>query len=354
LRHGVSRAVVNSHETITGDFTRNPDLLFPGGSLRLGIAAATGAENSEFIEATRIATGLLGDSIATNLFLLGYAYQRGLVPVSAEAIERAIELNAVAVAFNRAAFRWGRRAAVDLTLVTQRATSQSAGDDHRIDETLDEVIARRIDFLTQYQNAAYASRYAQHVQTIRDLESARVSGSTALTDVVARALFKLMAYKDEYEVARLYTDTGFLSRVAEQFQGDWKLRFHLAPPLFAERDPDTGHLKKSDYGSWMMGAFRLLARLRFLRGTAFDPFGRTDERRRERRLIADYEALLGEIAARLDDANHATAVELAAAPLEIRGFGHVKEANIARATAKQARLLEQFRNPAPAPAVAAE
>ena len=355
LRHGVSRAIVNSHETITGDFTRNPDLAFPGESLRLSIAAATGAENAEFIEATRIATGLLGDSIATNLFLLGYAYQRGLVPVSAEAIDRAITLNAVAVEFNSAAFRWGRRAALDLGLVTERATPRSSkrvGD--RPSETLDEVIARRVEFLTQYQNGTYAQRYAERVKRIRDVEAARVPGSTALTETAARSLFKVMAYKDEYEVARLYIDPGFLRRVGEQFQGDYKLRFHLAPPLFAERDPESGHLKKSDYGPWMLGAFRVLAKLRFLRGTAFDPFGRTEERMRERRLIAECEAMLDEIAAALDAANYEVAVELAATPLEIRGFGYVKDANLARVSAKQGRLLERFRNPVPAPAVAAD
>ena len=355
LQHGVSRAIVNSQETITGDFTRNPDLAFPGESLRLSIAAATGTESAEFIEATRIATGLLGDSIATNLFLLGYAYQRGLVPVSAAAIEQAIALNAVAVDFNRAAFRWGRGAAVDVALVTERASAKSShGEGDRPSETLDELIARRVDFLTQYQNAAYAQHYAERVLRIRDVEAARVPGSTALAEAAARSLFKVMAYKDEYEVARLYTETAFLRQVSAQFQGDYKLRFHLAPPLFAERDPETGHLKKSNYGPWMLGAFRILAKLRFLRGTPFDPFGRTEERRRERRLIAEYEAMLDDIAIALDPTNHATAVELASTPLEIRGFGHIKEANIARAATRQARLIEQFRNSLPAAAVAAE
>jgi indolepyruvate ferredoxin oxidoreductase len=355
LRHGVSRAIVNSHETITGDFTRNPDLAFPGESLRLSIGAATGAENAEFIEATRIATGLLGDSIATNLFLLGYAYQRGLVPVSGEAIDRAIALNAVAVEFNRAAFRWGRRAAIDPALVTERATPQSASaEDQSVSENLDQVIARRVEFLTQYQNGAYAACYAERVQRIRDLEAARVPGATALTETAARSLFKLMAYKDEYEVARLYTDTGFLRRVAEQFQGDYKLRFHLAPPLFAERDPDTGHLQKQAYGPWMLGAFRLLAKLRFLRGTAFDPFGRTEERRLERGLVMAFEAMLDDISDRLEPENHAIAVELAATPLHIRGFGHVKEASLAKVKTRQAALLQRFRNPVPTAAVAAE
>jgi indolepyruvate ferredoxin oxidoreductase len=330
---GHTSAIINRQETITGDFTRDPDLAFPARDLEGSIANAAGTERAEFVDATRLATGLLGDAIATNLFMLGYAYQRGLVPVSGEAIDRAIELNAVAVEFNRSAFRWGRRAAVD--------------------RALDEIVGRRVEFLTRYQNAAYAARYAERIARVRETEAARVGGGTALTDAVARGLFKLMAYKDEYEVARLYTESDFLSRVADRFEGDYRLRFHLAPPLTAERDPNTGHLQKRAYGPWMLGAFRVLAKLRGLRGTAFDPFGRTAERRMERRLIAEYEALLDEILARLAPDNHAIAVELAALPLEIRGFGHVKEANLQRAKAKEADLLARFRSPPPQ-AMAAE
>jgi indolepyruvate ferredoxin oxidoreductase len=343
---GRTRAVINSHETITGDFTRNPDLPFPASDLRHGIVAAVGAAAADFVAATRLATGLLGDAIATNLFMLGYAYQQGLVPVSAVAIDRAIELNAVAVEFNRRAFRWGRRAAVDLALVEARATPPGAmPESHRVSETLDEAIARRVEFLTHYQDADYAARYADQVRRLREAETARVGGGTALADAVARALFKLMAYKDEYEVARLYTETDFLGRIAGRFEGPYKLRFHLAPPLVAERDPQTGHLQKRAYGPWMLGAFRVLAKLRGLRGTRFDLFGYTAERQTERRLIAEYEALLDEILSGLTAANHAIAVELAALPLEIRGFGHVKEANLQRAKAKGAGLLARFRSP---------
>src|SRR5437763_9861594 len=356
LQPGQTQAIVNAHETITGDFTRNPDLPFPGGDLRHAVAAATSPENADFVDATRLATGLLGDSIATNLFMLGYAYQKGLVPVSAEAIERAIELNGVAVAFNRSAFTWGRRAAVDPVLVDSRAAPKAAmPETHRLSESLDETIARRVEFLTRYQNAAYAQRYADRVRRIRETEAGCVPGSAALTEAAARSLFKLMAYKDEYEVARLYTDTDFLHRVADRFEGDYRLRFHLAPPLLAERDPATGHLQKRTYGPWMLTAFRLLARLRGLRGTAFDIFGHTAERRMERRLIGEYEALLDEIAAGLTPQNHAGAVELAALPLEIRGFGHVLEANLRRAKSKQADLLARFRTiPQPQVMAAAE
>ncbi|HZT86316.1 MAG TPA: indolepyruvate ferredoxin oxidoreductase family protein [Stellaceae bacterium] len=354
LRSGRSRAIVNSHEIITGDFTRNPDLAFPGAALRDSIAEAAGAGTAEFLDATRIATGLLGDSIATNLFMLGYAYQRGAVPVSAGAIEQAIALNGVAVEFNRNAFRWGRRAAQDLAAVEARATSPRAvPPSHRLSETLDEAIARRVEFLTGYQDAAYAERYAAEVRRVREAEAARVPGATALTEAVARALFKLMAYKDEYEVARLYTETGFLDRVAAQFEGPYELHFHLAPPLFAERDPATDRLRKREYGPLVLPLFRLLAKLRRWRGTPLDIFGRTAERRTERQLIAEYRRTLAEIVAGLSPENHAAAVELAALPLEIRGFGHVKEAAIARARARAASLAARFRSPAPA-AMAAE
>jgi len=345
LDPGHSRAIVNTHETITGDFTRNPDLPFPGRDLRASIAAAVGPGDAEFVEASRLATGLLGDSIATNLFMLGYAYQQGLMPVSADAIERAIELNGVAVGFNRSAFDWGRRAAVDPAAVEARAVPKDAlPESHRFSETLDELVGRRVEFLTAYQNAAYARQYLSRIARLREAE-ARLVGGTALTEAAARALFKVMAYKDEYEVARLYTDTDFLARVAGQFEGAYELRFHLAPPLLAERNPTTGHLQKRVYGQWMLTAFRLLARLRFLRGTKFDLFGRSAERRSERRLVAEYEALLDEITQALTPENHATALELALLPLEIRGFGHIKEANLRRVKAKEADFIAQFRSP---------
>jgi indolepyruvate ferredoxin oxidoreductase len=354
LLPGHSHAIVNSHQTITGDFTRNPDLAFPERELCRAVENAVGQGGTDFLDATGLATGLLGDSLATNLFMLGFAYQGGLVPVSAEAIDRAIELNGAAIDFNRRAFRWGRRAAVDRALVAARATPADAvPETHRLSETLDEVIARRVEFLTGYQNAAYAERYAGWISRVRDAEAA-VTDSTRLTDAVARALFKLMAYKDEYEVARLYTDTSFLDRIADRFEGPYRLRFHLAPPLLADRDPATGHLRKRDYGPWLLGAFRILAKLRWLRGTRFDIFGRTAERRRERQSIAEYEALLGEIIAGLATANHAIAVELAAVPLEIRGFGHIKEANLRRAQATAETLITRFRAPPGPQAVAAE
>jgi indolepyruvate ferredoxin oxidoreductase len=354
LEPGYSRAIVNNHEIITGDFTRNPDLVFPSTAMEQSILAATGPDRAEFLDATRLATGLLGDSIASNLFLLGNAYQRGLVPLSAEAIERAIELNAVAVDFNRSAFRWGRRAAIDPALVEERATPRAAMPaSHRLSETLDELIERRAELLAEYQDRAYAESYSALVRRVRDAETAAMPGTTTLTEAVARSLFKLMAYKDEYEVARLYTESDFLKRVADQFEGPYELRFHLAPPVLGGRDPQTGHLKKREFGPRMLSLFRLLAKLRRLRGTPFDIFGRGAERRTERRLVAEYKAVVDEIVDRLTPDTHAAAVEIAALPLEIRGFGHVKEANLARTKAKEAELLNRLRAPVSAPALVA-
>jgi indolepyruvate ferredoxin oxidoreductase len=354
LELGQSSAIVNSHETITGDFTRNPDLIFPNREMRQTIAEAVGEKNVEFLNATELATGLLGDSIAGNLFMLGFAYQRGLVPLSGEAIERAIALNGVAVEFNHAAFRWGRRAAIDPEFVRIRAIPPAAVPPwHRLSETLDELVSRRAAFLTDYQSAAYAARYASRVERVREAEALCLPGQTGLTQSVARSLFKLMAYKDEYEVARLYTDTGFLRDIADRIEGPYKLNFHLAPPLLGSRDPETGHLRKWSFGPWMLSVFRILAGLRGLRGTPFDIFGRTKERQLERRLISEYDALIDEILACLSPANHEIAVELASLPAEIRGFGHIKEANLAQVKAREEKLLARFR-PAPPHALAAE
>jgi indolepyruvate ferredoxin oxidoreductase len=359
LRKGKTSAVVNAHETITGAFTRNPDFLFPSDDLRGLIVEATGAEASEFIDATRIATALLGDSIATNLFMLGFAYQKGLVPVSGAAIDRAIELNGVAVAFNRGAFLWGRRAAHRRAEVEREAAPREPIAAETLASSLDEAVSRRVAFLTQYQNAAYAARYDDRVKRVEQAERAVAAnvakGSRgALTDAVARGLFKLMAYKDEYEVARLYTDGEFEKQLCSQFEGDFRLEFHLASPLLAERDPRTGHLKKRAYGAWMMSAFAVLARLKMLRGTALDVFGYSAERRTERRLVGEYEALVDELVAGLTPENHAFAVALARLPERIRGYGHIKEANLAATKAEEARLIALFRAPPPQSAIAAE
>ncbi|HJR23540.1 MAG TPA: DUF6537 domain-containing protein, partial [Dongiaceae bacterium] len=345
-RTGHSRAIVNSHETITADFTRDPDWRFPGQTLRSAIEAAVGPGAAEFVDATNLATALIGDSIATNLFMLGLAYQRGLIPVSAAAIEQAIDLNRTAAKENKLAFHWGRRAAIDLAGVQKAAEKVSAAA-RQIPESLDEIIAHRMGHLTRYQNAAYAGRYRALVDKVIAAERAAMPGSQALSIAVAKYYAKLLAYKDEYEVARLHVDPLFRERIAAQFEGDYQLHFHLAPPAVSHADPVTGRIKKKEFGPWMMKAFGVLARLKWLRGTAFDPFARSQDRKLERRLIAEYEALVAEILAGLSAENHATAVALAALPEQIRGYGHIKEGNAASVRKRQDELLAAFRSPSP-------
>jgi indolepyruvate ferredoxin oxidoreductase len=348
---GRTRAVVNLHETVTAEFTRQSRVYrFPGLRLRRCIEQQVGTEAASFIDANALATALLGDSIAANPFMLGYAWQKGLLPVSEEALLRAIELNGVAVELNKRAFLWGRHAAYNLDAV-QRLTNPAAPPPPA--ESLEALVERRKHALTDYQNATYAARYEKLVQRVAVAESSRAPGRSGLAEAVARNFFKLMAYKDEYEVARLMVGSGFLARVDAMFEGGRELRFHLAPPMLARRDPVTGHLRKREFGPWILPVFRVLARLRRLRGTALDPFGYTTERRTERQLIDDYEALMEEVAARLDSGNHGLAVELASIPDAIRGFGHVKTASLQDAKRREAELLATFRAP-PHVAAAAE
>ena len=351
---GTTRAVVNSHEVMTGDFTRNPDLPFPSGELKALIEAATGPEASDFIDATRLATALLGDSIATNLFVLGYAWQKGLVPVSEAALFQAIDLNGVAVEANKRAFTWGRRAAVDLAAVERVAAPAETSESLRIATTIEDIVSRRVAFLADYANESYAARYKSLVDRVAVAESKSVPGRQDLTRAVARNYFKLMAIKDEYEVARLYSEPEFRQKLEQQFSGDFKLSLHLAPPLLARRDQASGLPRKSEFGQWIFPVLRLIRSLKGIRGTPFDLFGWTAERRRERALIAEYVTVVKELVAGLTPANHATAVEIAAIPEKIRGFGHIKEANLEAAKACKAELLARFRNPAAAQRDAAE
>ncbi|MGQ0579097.1 MAG: indolepyruvate ferredoxin oxidoreductase family protein [Betaproteobacteria bacterium] len=341
-----TRVVANTHQQMTGDFTRNADMQFPAQSLKRTIIKGVGEGNAQFVDATRIATALMGDSIATNMFMLGYALQKGLVPVSSAAINRAIELNGAAVKMNQAAFLWGRRAAVDPAAVERLVAPRSAtAATTTLSQTLEELIARRVEILAVYQNAAYAQRYSALVERVKQAESARAKGFSGLTEAVARYYFKLLAYKDEYEVARLFADPAFTEKIRSQFEGSYKLRFHLAPPLFSKRDPVTGELRKSEYGTWVFLAFKLLAKLRGLRGTALDIFGYTPERRLERRLIGEFVSVIEEIIAKLGPGNHALAVKIASIPEEIRGYGHVKERNLRAARLKETDLLLALRSP---------
>jgi indolepyruvate ferredoxin oxidoreductase len=346
MQKGTTRALVNTALVMPADFTHKPDLVFPRGSMEQEIRDAVAPGDAEFLDATRIATALMGDSIATNLFMVGYAYQRGLIPLHEESITRAIELNGTAVESNKRAFRWGRFAAIDAAKVEAAAFPREARPATQVlSQSLAEMIARRTEFLTGYQDAAYAKAYADRVARVREVEAQKVPGSTKLAEAVARYDFKLRAIKDEYEVARLYAQTDFLARVNAQFEGDYKLTYHLAPPLTNKPEPHTGRVKKSTYGPWMMNAFRVLARFKGLRGTAFDIFGRTAERKMERKLLADYEMLLDELLATLSPANHALAVAIASLPEHIRGYGHIKDKFVAEVKAQEAKLVAQWRSP---------
>ena len=357
VKHGATEMVVNTAEFMPGEFTRNADFSLPSERLKRTIVADAGADKTHFINAGGIASALFGQSIGANMFMVGYAYQLGAIPLSAEAIEKAIELNGEAVTMNRAAFHWGRRAVVDRAAVEKLAKPATAiaSDARRLSESFEETVERRVKFLTAYQNAAYAARYRALVGKVKAAEAVRTPGHCELTEAVARYLFKLMAYKDEYEVARLYTDGAFLKQVETEFDGDnLRFEFHLAPPLLARRDKTTGLPRKMSFGPWLLPAFRLLAKFKGLRGTPFDPFGRTPERRTERKLIGDYEAMLDEVLAKLKPDNHDIAVALAAIPEKIRGFGHVKQQHLTAAKADEAALLEQFRSGAPVLLKAAE
>jgi len=353
IRADRTEVVINDYQAMPGPFTRMPDMQFPAAGIIEAIRTALGGREPLQVAATDIATALMGDAIATNLFMLGVAWQRGLVPVSFEALMRAVELNGAAIEMNKTAFAWGRLAAINPQAVLEAAGLAEAPstdvialplDDERLSSSLDEMIERRVKFLTDYQDKAYAGRYVALVDKVRQAEARKAPGSTKLTEAVARYYFKLMAYKDEYEVARLYTSGEFKRRIEQQFEGDYKIHFNLAPPLLAKRDAD-GHLVKKEFGPWMFTAFKLLARMKGLRGTAFDLFGKTEERRMERQLIADYARQVDALLERLDGDNVALATEIASVPEHIRGYGHVKEAHFAKAKAREAELLARWHNP---------
>jgi len=326
-------------------FVMNGDMDLGAEAMMKSIRDATGDEATTFVDGTGLATAILGDSIATNLFMLGYAWQKGLVPLSLAALERAIELNGVAVETSKRTFAWGRLAAHNLGAV-QAAAKPTLRIEKTVARTLSEIVAKRVELLTAYQDKAYAERYRAFVDKVAQAEKAKAPGRSGLAEAVAKSLYKLMAYKDEYEVGRLYTDGAFLAKLGAQFEGDYKLTFHLAPPLFADRDPTSGQLKKREYGAWVMPLFRLLASLKGLRGTRFDLFGYTAERKMERRLIGEYEATIDSVLATLDQSNHAMAVQIATVPESMRGFGHVKEKNVQAAKEREASLLAAYRAPA--------
>jgi indolepyruvate ferredoxin oxidoreductase len=341
VRHGRTRILANVHEVPVAESLRNPDAQLKVPQLLEKLKFAAGADRVETLDAQTLAEAFLGDSIVANILSLGYAWQRGLVPVSLEALMRAIELNAVAVDNNKLAFSLGRLAADDPRAVAQLLAREDLEEAPRI-ESIDALIARGVAHLTGYQSAAYARQYEDFVrETMRRELAADVDTELPFTRAVAASLLKLMAYKDEYEVARLYTDGDFLRSLRHQFDGDVRLEFYMAPPVLS-KSRDGQQPRKVRLGAWMMPAMRVLASARRLRGTALDLFGRTQERRMERELIAQYRVRVEAISRSLAPEKMKLACDIAALPLSMRGFGHVKLANVALARAREAELLHSF------------
>ena len=339
MRGGRTRVALNAHSAPTAAFVKDADWQDPSTRCERDLAALVGPDQVGAFDADTAAKRLMGDAIYVNPMVLGYAWQKGWIPLRLDTLQRAIELNGVAVQANLDAFTWGRHAAVDPARIASHLTPAQPVQLVRRD-TVESLVARRVEFLTAYQDAAYAERYRAFVARVQQAEAAL--GKTTLTEAVARYLFKLMAYKDEYEVARLQTDPAFTARIAGMFEGDYKLVHHLAPPLWSPRNAQ-GELCKRAFGTGTRGAFGVLARLKGLRGTFWDPFGRTEERRTERALIGEYEAAISEILGGLNLANHTLAVEFARLPEQIRGYGHVKARHLAEVRPLWAARLAAWR-----------
>jgi indolepyruvate ferredoxin oxidoreductase len=339
MHEGHTFVALNTHGTPTAGFVKNPDWKFPGSNCEVAVRHSVGSDLVGAFDAERVAEQMIGDSIYTNPLMLGYAWQQGRIPLSHAALMRAIELNGVQVDNNKAAFEWGRRCAHDLASVQSLFAAQQVIQIVK-KPSVDEIVARRVEFLTGYQDAAYAARYKAFVDKVRVAE--QPLSSHKLSEAVARYLFKLMAYKDEYEVARLHTDPAFTARIAGMFEGDYKVVHHLAPPVIAQKN-ERGELVKRPYGPWIRSAFGLLAKLKGLRGGPLDFFGGTEERRTERALIDEYKTCIDELLRTLNAGNLDKAAEIARLPEDIRGYGHVKERHLKAARSKWAALMADWR-----------
>jgi indolepyruvate ferredoxin oxidoreductase len=348
-----TRFLGNDRIQETAAFVANPDARVDTGLLRRKVGQRVGPERVVYVDATGLAQAMFGDAIAANMFMLGVAAQHGWLPVSLAAIERAIDLNGVQVEANTRAFHTGRLWVADARKLLEAVQGRLPARPEAVVRTLREIVAHRSALLAAFQDADYARRYAALVERTSRAEGRSAAGSDALARAVAHNFAKLMAYKDEYEVARLYADPSFRKALDTEFEGDLKLRFNLAPPLFSRRDAQTGELLKRSYGPWILPAMHVLARFRFLRGTAFDPFGRTAERRAERGLIEEYERTIDQLLSSLTPGNLKFAAEIAALPEQIRGYGHVKERSIEKARSSLERLMSQFREAARVQALAA-
>ncbi len=339
-----TKAVINTDNTPVAEFVTNNSVDFHQAQVRNEIISTTRKGAQYFVPASSYAMELMGDEIATNIFMLGYAWQLGLIPLKGESIEQAIELNGVAIPANKRAFSFGRLAAHDPAAIEKMLADVREELYEPISETLEEVIAKRKEYLTGYQNARYAARYANAVADIKAAEEALQTGGLPVTEAAARYYHKVLAYKDEYEVARLFTDGHFMEELKATFQGDYKIRFNLAPPIMEQMDPATGRPKKREFGAWMLPAFSVLAKFKFLRGTPFDMFGYHHDRRAERKLINDYEADIALVKAKLRRDTIDLCAELLSVPDDISGYGPIKEANLKAAMQKRAELRYMLEN----------
>jgi len=340
--------LLNADVTPPAAFQHDPDHDVGSERLREILRQRAGAANCELVHAGRLTEALMGDAIYTNIFMLGFGLQRGHVPLTHSSIERAIELNGVAVAENKEALAWGRLAAHDPLLV-ERAAKPMLPEDPPTESTLEQIVERRCMLLERYQNRAYAERYRAMVYRVASLAGAKAKGHVGLAETVARNYYKLLAYKDEYEVARLYSDGVFAAKIAAQFTSAnghrVRLRYHFAPQ-WLKADPASGRVCKRSFGPWMGYLLRILAMGKVLRGTVLDPFARLSDRRCERRLIDEYEATLDRLLIRLTPESYGLAIEIAALPEKIRGFGIVKRLAIEAATSRREELLAAFETPA--------
>jgi len=342
LAQDKTHVIGNSRIAPTARFQLDPNDRVDARLIEKRFADVVGKDRLHMVDATGLAVALCGDAMAGNMFTVGYAYQKGLLPLSGAAIERAIELNGVAVPFNLRAFRLGRLAAHDPETVTKLAGTNDVAAATEVPTSLDDIVAHRSKLLEIYQDAAYAARYRALVERVAAAECRIAPQDDRLAKAVARYYAKLMAYKDEYEVARLYTSPAFRESLQRQFSGGMRLEFNLAPPLLSRPDPVSGIAKKRAYGPWVLTVFRLLAQLKGLRGGRYDIFGYTAERRMERQLIRDYEEQVEEILAHLAPGNLEDAVALAELPEMVRGFGHVKARHVEAARIRWRELRGRF------------
>ena len=340
MLQGRTHVALNAYSTPTAAFVKNANWQNPAEQCAADIANAVGLEGLSAFDANRVSTQVLGDTIYINPMLLGFAWQKGWVPLGHEALMRAIELNDVAVAQNIAAFEWGRHCAHHWNVVDALLAPAQVIQFHK-PQGVDALVAKRVAFLTDYQNASYAKRYSDIVLRVKAAEAA--FHKTSLSEAVARNLFKLMAYKDEYEVARLHTNTAFLQKIGDMFEGDYTVNYHLAPPIISKTN-EKGELQKQKFGPLMLTGFKLLKHFKVLRGTPLDIFGNTEEREMERALIGEYVASIDEVLAKLNADNHALALEIANLPDAVKGFGHVKARNVVAMRSKWDGLMEKWRS----------